>query len=433
MKLKLVVCVVARYWPVVMTGDFNMEPQSPLYRLMLTGQLSYTGLVSQHISGQDEEDEWGGRRGGHKKLCPSFFSPKYGVTDYCQYIDQVQARVQQRGQHTLTIGQGTTHKAQILAHSHNTTQSTDRTSQILSDKQNTSQSTNKSLTNTKSQNSTSQSISKSPKSSSSPSSISNSFNDSNYSNASLSELTAAKAHLLEELKKFDDSILEISKFYAKESDLNVNDTENQQLSEHVDMNYGSCVDGKDFQKSVQSDSDGRLISDSNRTSQINVDVENANVVPESYCQRLPGDDKAGSSMDPASLEEPSDCEYWSQFQKRFPAMTDMPSNTGHLKLPLTFNTAYTHFIERTNDRSAEITTHHNAAACTVDYVFYTVTNKQLERKDDKVKVKSCQEGELKLLGRYGLLSAVELGKKGGIPCKEYPSDHLCLITKFLLT
>ncbi|PVD25903.1 hypothetical protein C0Q70_13567 [Pomacea canaliculata] len=51
----------------------------------------------------------------------------------------------------------------------------------------------------------------------------------------------------------------------------------------------------------------------------------------------------------------------------------------------------------------------------------------------QMKLRQVKEGCLKLLGRYGLMSAQELGRLGGIPNTTLASDHSCLIAKFLLT
>lgn len=96
--------------------------------------------------------------------------------------------------------------------------------------------------------------------------------------------------------------------------------------------------------------------------------------------------------------------------------------------------AYRHTIERLGHREEEVTTHHDKAQCTVDYIFYTVASKEVDSHHGRqMKLRQVKEGCLKLLGRYGLMSAQELGRLGGIPNTTLASDHSCLIAKFLLT
>jgi hypothetical protein len=107
-------------------------------------------------------------------------------------------------------------------------------------------------------------------------------------------------------------------------------------------------------------------------------------------------------------------------------------NTGQLGHPLNVVSAYRHRIERLGSRVSEVTTHHNRGKCTVDYIFYTVDSKETRVEWDQVRVRKIRDGKLKLLGRYGLMSADELNRLGGIPSAAQPSDHLCLIARFLL-
>lgn len=81
----------------------------------------------------------------------------------------------------------------------------------------------------------------------------------------------------------------------------------------------------------------------------------------------------------------------------------------------------------------EVTTHHQRASCTVDYIFYTVKKKSLSKDsgvtDDRPRV---VEGPLRLLSTYGLMSAKEVAAVRGLPNEVQSSDHLPLVAKFLL-
>ncbi|KAK7103695.1 protein angel homolog 2-like isoform X2 [Littorina saxatilis] len=270
-----------RYCPVIMTGDFNMEPHSELYKFMLTGKLDYEGLLVPEISGQEE-----GAYGRNYLLDRNFFSPKYGVTDFCQYHTAVMNRLKK----TLTVS--------------DTSQSAARRG------------------NREGRMSSSETLSSTRK------------------GVNLRQAGSQTTR---------DSEIDRSKSLEK--------------------------------------------------------------VARSDLKSVSGIAKEQSPSGSSSL---------------------MPINTGRLLHHLNLVTAYRHKIERLGWKQSEVTTHHNRGKCTVDYIFYTVNNKEVRFQHDEVRLRHIRDGKLKLLSRYGLMSAAELDRMGGIPNSVMPSDHLCLIAKFLL-
>lgn len=91
--------------------------------------------------------------------------------------------------------------------------------------------------------------------------------------------------------------------------------------------------------------------------------------------------------------------------------------------------AYKHNVKGAN---AEVTTHHQRASCTVDYIFYSVKRKDTMFMEGQVKHTSVVEGPLRLLATYHLMSQNQLMAIGGLPNEVQSSDHLPLIAKFLL-
>ncbi|XP_050407158.1 protein angel homolog 2 isoform X2 [Patella vulgata] len=89
--------------------------------------------------------------------------------------------------------------------------------------------------------------------------------------------------------------------------------------------------------------------------------------------------------------------------------------------------AYKHRIQRCGFREPEVTTLHDSEGCTVDYIFYS--GSRCNRPEGKP---ASQEGKLKLLARYGLMSGREINNIGGLPNHIQGSDHVSLLTKFLL-
>ena len=107
--------------------------------------------------------------------------------------------------------------------------------------------------------------------------------------------------------------------------------------------------------------------------------------------------------------------------------------SGQVRHSFYFVSAYDHYIKRLQCREQEVTTQHRKAACTVDYIFYTVHNKTTRSKDHgRRKEEVVREGKLVLLARYGLMSSKEIDRIGTMPNHMMPSDHLPLISRFLL-
>lgn len=81
---------------------------------------------------------------------------------------------------------------------------------------------------------------------------------------------------------------------------------------------------------------------------------------------------------------------------------------------------------------AEVTTHHQRASCTVDYIFYSVKRKETAVRNGRVVHSRLVEGPLRLLATYRLMSQKQLMAVGGLPNEVQSSDHLPLMAKYLL-
>lgn len=81
---------------------------------------------------------------------------------------------------------------------------------------------------------------------------------------------------------------------------------------------------------------------------------------------------------------------------------------------------------------AEVTTHHQRASCTVDYIFYSVKRKETGVRNGRVVHSRVVEGPLRLLATYRLMSQKQLMAVGGLPNEVQSSDHLPLVAKYLL-
>lgn len=67
---------------VVLCGDFNSTPWSPLYSLLTEGYLDYRGLSIGMVSGQEVSPK------GHRLLSCPIWSPSLGITQRCRYQSQ---------------------------------------------------------------------------------------------------------------------------------------------------------------------------------------------------------------------------------------------------------------------------------------------------------------------------------------------------------
>ncbi|XP_070782323.1 protein angel homolog 2 [Enoplosus armatus] len=65
--------------PVVLCGDFNSTPQSPLYSFLTTGCLEYRGLQIGMVSGQESSPR------GQRLLTSPIWSHSLGISHQCQY------------------------------------------------------------------------------------------------------------------------------------------------------------------------------------------------------------------------------------------------------------------------------------------------------------------------------------------------------------
>ncbi|XP_004568472.2 protein angel homolog 2 isoform X1 [Maylandia zebra] len=71
--------------PVVLCGDFNSAPWSPLYSFLTTGCLQYSGMQIGMVSGQENSPR------GQRLLMSPIWSPSLGITHQCQYENKASA------------------------------------------------------------------------------------------------------------------------------------------------------------------------------------------------------------------------------------------------------------------------------------------------------------------------------------------------------
>ncbi|XP_078085936.1 protein angel homolog 2 isoform X2 [Mustelus asterias] len=67
------------YWPVILCGDLNSVPESPLYNFIRNGKLIYDGLPIGKVSGQEQSHR------GQRALTKPLWPPSLGISPACQY------------------------------------------------------------------------------------------------------------------------------------------------------------------------------------------------------------------------------------------------------------------------------------------------------------------------------------------------------------
>ncbi|NXU85001.1 ANGE1 protein, partial [Xiphorhynchus elegans] len=77
------------YYPVILCGDLNSVPDSPLYKFIRNGELSYHGMPAwKVVSGQEDFSQ----QLYSRKLLAPLWPSSLGVTDNCQYVTRCQPK-----------------------------------------------------------------------------------------------------------------------------------------------------------------------------------------------------------------------------------------------------------------------------------------------------------------------------------------------------
>ncbi|XP_036058422.1 protein angel homolog 2 isoform X1 [Onychomys torridus] len=79
------------FCPIIMCGDFNSVPGSPLYSFIKEGKLNYEGLAIGKVSGQEQSSR------GQRILSIPIWPPNLGISQNCVYEAQQVSRVEKTG------------------------------------------------------------------------------------------------------------------------------------------------------------------------------------------------------------------------------------------------------------------------------------------------------------------------------------------------
>ena len=103
------------------------------------------------------------------------------------------------------------------------------------------------------------------------------------------------------------------------------------------------------------------------------------------------------------------------------------NKNGIISIPWKFKSVYTH---RFPDGTPEVTTCHSKACCNVDYIFYTTSQRDDGNCEEQRKY--VQSGKLTLIGRLELRRKSDFQDMSLLPNHIFPSDHLALQARFRL-
>lgn len=137
---------------------------------------------------------------------------------------------------------------------------------------------------------------------------------------------------------------------------------------------------------------------------------------------------------PQGLDITQGCQYVSVIKERSLGVEIHPErlkvNSGEIFHKMNFTSVYRHHGSNLD----EITTHHSKESSIVDYIFYSSQNMQQVDKveDGRVQRSHAATEPLTLLARYKLIKYSQLRRIGFLPNSIFPSDHVCLIARFLL-
>ncbi|XP_010149281.1 PREDICTED: protein angel homolog 1 [Eurypyga helias] len=76
------------YYPVILCGDLNSVPDSPLYKFIRNGELAYSGMPAWKVSGQENFSQ----QLYSRKLMAPLWPSSLGITDSCQYVTLCQPK-----------------------------------------------------------------------------------------------------------------------------------------------------------------------------------------------------------------------------------------------------------------------------------------------------------------------------------------------------
>lgn len=78
-------CTISTYYPIILTGDFNLEPHTAVYDFLIRGSLYYSNLQKPTLWAQNEH-------GGRDEMGNELIPKSLGITENSQHANILELR-----------------------------------------------------------------------------------------------------------------------------------------------------------------------------------------------------------------------------------------------------------------------------------------------------------------------------------------------------
>ena len=349
--------------PVILCGDLNSLPYSPLYHFLITGQLQYTANCPAVISGQLTPSQV--RKGPSARRIRSPLLPwEFGVTEQCQWREGKSEGSCMHTQDKRTLG---------VTASNSPTQNVQHSEKLTERGRDAEDHSN------------------------------------NPHDCESNSSTPADPCENEIINNHVDSV-SVSDFTCSRQE-------------------SGCLEDWKSGKSGRDSEFIDLTRDAELSSSFNTADDDANRV----CISSEGSDgktfTANAGLPGKTEKQHSDMPSPTASSRHANLQSEQTTynNSGIISIPWLFDSVYTH---RFGDENPEVTTCHSKACCNVDYIFYTAGVGGRRTTEHREYV---QTGKLTLLGRLQLMRKSDFNTMSLLPNQRFPSDHLSLQARFMLT
>ena len=350
--------------PVILCGDLNSLPYSPLYHFLIAGQLQYNAKCPAVISGQLTPSQ--ARKGSSARRIRAPLLPwEFGVTEQCQWRERRESKpegssIHMQDERTLDLTASNSPTRNVQDSETHTVWGRDAEDR------------------------------------------SNNPHDCESSSSTPADTCG------NEILNHVDSV--------SVSDFTCSRQESRRLEDCKSDKSGRELEFIDLTRDVESSSSRNRTDERNRVCISDGDSDFNKFT-------------ANTGHTGKTEEQHSDMPSPTAFSGHADLQTEQTNynNSGIISIPWLFDSVYTH---RFGDENPEVTTCHSKACCNVDYIFYTAGVGGRRTTEHREYV---QTGKLTLFGRLQLMRKSDFNTMKLLPNHRFPSDHLSLQARFMLT
>ena len=407
--------------PVILCGDLNSLPYSPLYHLLTTGQLEYSARSPAVISGQLASSE--AKRGPSTKRIRTPLLPwEFGITAQCQW---------RKGKSEGSCTESNSQTRDI--------QDSERHIERKRNEKDRNNSSHRCKSNGSIQTDPCRSANLNHVDSISFSNFRPTANTNQYAEPNEVKASTVHGHSEEQDRKTGRQSKRNSDTIDLTRDIESPSPHGRVAEPNRDSKSNRLGESKLFEdaKSNPNWTAGK----SGRNSEF-IDLTRETESPSPRNRAVEGNRPGISDKDPdlnvstesrehpsRTVEQHSDTALPAASSSHTHLQTEKTKydKNGTISIPWQFKSVYTH---RFQDGTPEVTTCHSKACCNVDYIFYTAGIRNTRSSEHREYV---QTGKLTLLGRLELMRKSDFNTVRLLPNDRFPSDHLSLQARFKLT